>query len=199
LDEKGLYADTLQLKKMFPDVEFEKIKLSEENNNTVVGFVPIEILNGIHKNEILNHISTNNCLIYGTAYPKKDLIDFTVDYNSPETALAYYLFGKTQTQFSHTYSYTYLEKNARLEISSSGTKQAVAITKNQLTWINKDQLTGTFSVTEKPNTKKNQLIQIEKNLPRWISPIPFFENVQMGIKSIYDVEYDYQLITVSYE
>lgn len=199
LDEKGVYADTLQLKKMFPDVEFEKIKLSEENNNTVVGFVPIEKLNGIHKNEILNHLSSNNCLIYGTAYPKKDLIDFTVDYNSPETALAYYLFGKTQTQFSHTYSYTYLEKNARLEISSSGTKQAVAITKNQLTWINKDQLTGTFLVTEKPNTKKNQLIQIEKNLPRWISPIPFFENVQMGIKSIYDVEYDYQLITVSYE
>ena len=26
LDDKGLYADTLQLKKMFPDIEYEKIK-----------------------------------------------------------------------------------------------------------------------------------------------------------------------------
>ena len=112
LDEKGLYADTLQLKKMFPDVEFEKIKLSEENNNTVVGFVPIEKLNGIHKNEILNHLSSNKCLIYGTAYPKKDLIDFTVDYNSPETALAYYLLEKKQKRVTLVKKLTRLFTNS---------------------------------------------------------------------------------------
>lgn len=196
LDDKGFYADTTQFKILFPYLKYEKIT---EKAETIVGFVPISNLNNHHQKMILEKMTQHNTVIFGSVDLKKNKVQFSVDHSSPETDYAYQLFNFPQNKLNSSYYYTYKKNFSQLEIYSNGSTQLKTIPKNKILWQNEEQTIGQYDTNEGLGNKQLNVVVFEKELPKLVSPIPLFENTNYGVKSIYAMEYHYELISVSYE
>lgn len=196
LDEKGLYADTLQFKEMFPTIQFEKITTE---SGTVIGFAPLSNLNILDKKTIAKKMTQNNTVIFGLVDIKKNKILFSVDHSSPDTDVAYQLFNLPQDKLNSTYYYSYKKNFSVLEMTSNATTQLKSIKNNKIAWQNNEQTIGHFDTSVALENNQLNVVVFQKELPRLVSPIPLFENANHGIKSIYAMEYHYELISVSYE
>lgn len=196
LDEKGFYADTTQFNVMFPYLEYEKMSTE---SGAIIGFVPFTKLNIYHQKMILEKMTQHNTVIFGSVDLKKNKVQFSVDHSSPETDYAYQLFNFPQNKLNSSYYYTYKKNFSQLEIYSNGSTQLKTIPKNKILWQNEEQTIGQYDTTEKIDDKQLNVVIFQKELPKLVSPIPLFENANYGVKSIYAMEYHYELISVSYE
>lgn len=196
LDEKGFYADTTQFKVMFPDLAFEKVS---DNAGAIIGFVPFSKLNMLHKKTIAKKMTEYNTVIFGLVEVKKNKVVFSVDHSSPETDSAYQLFNLMQNRLNSSHEYRYKNNFSLLEISSNATTQLKSIQKNKILWQNKEHTIGQYSTTGQEGDKQLNVVVFQAELPRLVSPIPLFENAIHGVKTIYAMEYHYELISVSYE
>jgi hypothetical protein len=196
LDENGLYADTTQLKVLFPEVEYEKIN---SNTGNIIGFVPHSKLNRLHQKTIAKKMTENNTVIFGLVDLKKNNVLFSIDHSSPETDMAYQLFKLPQNKLNSSLYYTYKKKFTLLEMNSNATTQVKSIVKNKIRWQNDKQTIGHYDTQDKSEHKQLNVVIFQEDLPRLVSPIPLFENAKAGIKTIYAMEYHYELIAVSYE
>jgi hypothetical protein len=196
LDEKGFYADTLQFKEIFPTIKFEKITT---DSGTIIGFAPLSSLNMLDKKTITKKMTQNNTVIFGLVDVKKNKILFSIDHSSPETDIAYQLVNLPQDKLNSIHYYSYKKNFSLLEMTSNATTQLKSIKKNKITWQNKEQTIGHYDASVALENNQLNVVVFQKELPRLVCPIPLFENANYGIKSIYAMEYHYELIAVSYE
>jgi hypothetical protein len=196
VDEKGFYADTTQFKIMFPDLEYEKISF---NAGAIIGFVPLSKLNRLHQKTITKKMTENNTVIFGLVDVKKNKVLFSIDHSSPETDFAYQLFELPQDKLNSAQYYTYKKNFSLLEMNSNATTQVKSVQKNKISWQNEEKTIGQYDSTEQGGNKQLNVVVFQTELPRLVSPIPLFENAKHGVKTIYAMEYHYELIAVSYE
>lgn len=196
LDEKGFYADTTQFKMMFPDLEYEK---NSSNSGAIIGFVPLSKLNRLHKKTIAKKMTENNTVIFGLVEVKKNKVLFSVDHSSPETDYAYQLFNLPQNRLNSSHQFSYKNNFSLLEINSNATTQLKSIQKNKILWQNEEHTIGQYDTPEQEGNKQLNVVVFQAELPKLVSPIPLFENANHGVKTIYAMEYHYELISVSYE
>lgn len=196
LDEKGFYADTIQLKTMFPYLGYEK---TVRETGDTIGFVPIAKLKIYHQKIILEKMTQNNTVIYGTFDKKKNIVSLSIDHSSPETDFAYQLFGFPQNKLFNKEEFVYQKELTQLEIKSNGASRFKSIKQHKILWQNEEKTIGQFVSREELDQKTLNFVAFQKELPRLVSPIPIFENVNYGVKTIYAMEYHYELISVSYE
>lgn len=195
IDDKGFYADTTQFKVLFPDLEYEEIKT---NSGAIIGFVPLSKLNRLDQKTITKKLTEHNTVIFGLVDIKRKKVLFSFDHSSPETDFAYQLFNLPQSKLNSSNEYTYRKKFSILEINSNATSQIKSVSKNKIYWQNEEKSIGQYTTDELGDKQLNVVI-FQTELPRLVSPIPLFQNADHGVKSIYAMEYHYELIAVSYE
>lgn len=198
LTDKGIYADTLLLKKHFPEMIFPSVNKEEQSVKTI-GFIPFSELNELNKKKLIRLLSHDNVFIKGVYDVKKnkvnlvkfsDLFDFE---NSDKNRIV-----KKDKIHIDKYTLKYLKNHTKLKFSSFCCSSIEDINKNRIEWTNKEEGIGLY------NSKINNILftaifEFSADLPKFVSPTAIFSNSEYGVKNVDAKEFRYRLLSVSYE
>lgn len=179
--DNGLYIDSLILKREYPELVYEKIKI----NNKAYGFVKIENIPKKTKSYIISKIfHTNINIIYkfdikNQAYTK----EFYYHCDEP-TKNIYKALNKECSEVNDI-----RQNTPKSEFFGDNNFHITE-------WVEPNF--GFYVLAYSEMLFKN-LVEFDKNLPKFITPSVHFDNSQYGVKKIYSTYHTTELVNYRFD
>lgn len=199
INDKGLYADTMFLKKSFDKLTYQLTKHPNDSTKTV-GFIDLKFLTSKDQKRVINIFSNSNYK-YDCYYniKKNQTAMYITRIESDEVRL---LLKKL---FKDTYSHIYYNRiyinynkivkpNTIFQYGMYRRKQDNVLIK----WYDENKIGGEFSITA-GNLIYKDLIIANPNLERHVTPFFLFKNCDYGIQKIITYFDTIELISVNLE
>jgi len=196
-DEKGVYADTIVFKTIFPDLSYS-FKTSPKNKNKKLAYVPYFALNSENIGKLRGHLYHSNISIEATYNKKNKKTEYYAYYCPDEEFQNLIIFLKgtpCDRNRSEKVSIDYSDNRHIKTRGRSLPKKEIA--KSVIEYSNDTILLGTYLTTTKKITFSN-IVEFDENLNKFITPIDIFANSDFGVKKVTNPFVTIDLISISY-
>ncbi|UQD54881.1 hypothetical protein [Flavobacterium sp. K5-23] len=199
IDNRGIYADTLLLNHYFPDLNFQKTTLPQNDIRTG-GFIQMNQLSEADKNKLVAIISKRTYKIEGKYNLKKNKTTLRcsrIEINDTKALIKKHL-NKSYRDFYFKDIIDYKKNRRSVNYQYTGITENFDIEKNKIEWTTTDPSIGKYNTT-KNNLTYTNIVLINPKLEKHISPIVLFGNCESGIEKITTFDYTAELISISYQ
>jgi len=202
IDEKGIYADSLLMAHIFEGKKFTKAT-SPDDSLKVTSFLPLDKLSKANKNDLISFIYHSTHRINGTYNVNKNTTVLTsrrIDVNNISDKLKKYLKVHKSPFDSFTFKTTidYNKKTQTIDYPKVSYNESFTSKKSNIEWINTEKTVGKYTKSTATLTYTN-IVLVNSELEKHISPILPFENCESGIQIVKSYDNTTKLIYVNYE
>lgn len=197
--DSGFYADTLLIKKYFPEMVFPKI-IDEKPTVKTTGFIPFSEMNEQNIRKLLGILYHDNVHITGIYDVKKRRIKYVKIYEAhdfdPQGKIIKNRDENHKKEIKFKYNSDYTKLQVRIILLNDFYQR---IDMSSIEWINKEEGIGLFRGNRSKDKDFTAIYQFGLDLPRLVNPFAIFSNSEYGVKKIDSGESVIQLISVTYE
>ena len=199
LTDTGFYADTLLIKKYFPEIVFPQDDKNQQLSK-LTGFIPFKELSIKNKQKLIQLLSHDNVFIKGVYDVKKNKVKlfkyhefFELENNESK------IIRNARSPHLYKITFNYKKNDTEVKVNSINGRIIKNVANNIIEWKNKEQGIGIHSKKEIDKKEYKWIYEFGMDLPKYVNPYSIFANSEYGVKNIDALEHHYRLLSVSYE